>query len=248
MAFEAILAHPPSSRRPWRRLTFAVSLGLHAVALLVGIGYSLWRVDEMPLPAIQVTLANAPPPPPPPPPPAGGHKATSKPKVRAPTKTELVQPKETPKESPKPETDDDEGQEEGQPGGVAGGVAGGVVGGVVGGVPGAPPPPRPKDTGPKIVTAAVGHHQLAINASVAPYCCPRIPRALDRSGATFSAEVRVCVSADGQVTDARVIRGAGPGIDPQIPEFVRRWRYHPLILEGHPTPFCYPFVYDATVR
>ena len=65
---------------------------------------------------------------------------------------------------------------------------------------------------------------------------------------TFQAQVRVCVSTDGRVTDAQILRGAGPGIDQQIPVFVKRWRYRPLIVDGRPTAFCYPFTYDATVR
>jgi len=64
----------------------------------------------------------------------------------------------------------------------------------------------------------------------------------------FSAQVRVCVSTNGQVTDVNILRGAGPAIDPQILGFVRRWRYRPLLVNGRPTAFCYPFRYDATVR
>ena len=56
MAFEAVLEHARGlgSRRPraWRRAMLTVSLTLHGIALAVGLGYSLWQVDELPLPQV----------------------------------------------------------------------------------------------------------------------------------------------------------------------------------------------------
>jgi len=66
--------------------------------------------------------------------------------------------------------------------------------------------------------------------------------------ATFSASLRVCVSAQGQVTEVRVLRGAGPAIDGQIPGYVRRWRYKPLLVNGQPKAFCYPVRYEISQR
>jgi len=251
MAFEAILAKPDEKPKRWRRVMLTVSLALHGVALTFGVIHSIWTVDEMPMPALQVTLTEAPPPPPPPPPPPAGAKKTStKPKTKVVTKpTEIVQPKDTPKEEPEPEEPEEEGGEEGGVvGGEKGGVAGGVVGGVVGGVLGAPPPPPPKDTGPKMVSTGVGARQLVINPGSPPYCCPKIPKALERGGMQFAAQVRMCVSATGAVTDVRVMRGVGPAIDSQIPTYLRRWRYKPLMVDGRPTPFCYPLRYEIAVR
>jgi protein TonB len=244
MAFEAILTRPDVRPRRWRRVTFSVSLVLHGVALAVGLVYSLWEVEEMPLPAIQVTLTDAPPPPPPPPPPAGGKKSTSKPKTRIPTKTEIVQPRDTPKEEKPQSVAEDDGQENGQVGGELGGVVGGVVGGVIGSQP---PPPPPKDTTPQQVGAGAGARQLAINPTVPPYCCPTIPRALEDAD-SFSAVLRVCVSTQGEVTEVRILRGAGPALDSQIPAFVQRWRYKPLLVNGEPRAFCYPVRYEISQR
>ena len=68
MAFEAILdqARGTVAARPARRrrIMLTVSLAVHVAALLVGIAWSLWQVDELPLPHVSVTLAGAPPPPP----------------------------------------------------------------------------------------------------------------------------------------------------------------------------------------
>jgi protein TonB len=242
MAFEAILALPDAKPRRWRRGTLAASLVLHLGALAVGLVHSLWQVDEMALPAIQVTLTEAPPPPPPPPPPAGAKKPSTKPKTKIATKTELVQPKETPKEEPKPE-EHDEAEDNGQ----AGGEKGGVVGGVVGGVLGAPPPPPPKSTGPEMISDSEGYHQMVSDPRVPPYCCVKIPRALEHFD-SFVATLRVCVGTDGQVRDVRILSGAGPAIDSQIPTYVRRWRYRPLVRGGQPTDFCYQTKYEISMR
>jgi outer membrane biosynthesis protein TonB len=242
MAFEAVLAPDAASPRRWRRVTVIVSVAAHVAALAIGVAYSFWYVDELPLPAVAVTLAGAPPPPPPPP---GRRRSISKvrPKtVETPKPQQLVQPKEhtkPPEEKPAPdEKDDPNGQEGGEKGGVAGGVQGGVVG--------APVPPA----APKMLGAKVAHLQLLINPDVDPYKV-QLPAALERltrSGTQVSAIVRVCVSAQGDVTDVKVLRGADPAIDPQIPVVLRRWRYRPYQVDGRPEPFCYNFRYEITQR
>ena len=60
-------------------MTFSVLL--HAIALAAGVAHSVWQVEEMPMPAVEVTLAMAPPPPPPPPPPPKRSSST-KPKTK----------------------------------------------------------------------------------------------------------------------------------------------------------------------
>jgi len=244
MAFEAILdqARGTASARPSRRrrIMLTVSLGVHVAALMVGIAWSFWQVDELPLPQVVVTLAGSPPPPPPPPPAAHGG-AKTKPKVKPTPKPEtLVQPQEHPKEQPKEEKQDEEGA---QPGGVEGGVKGGVQGGVVGGVVGAPL----QNAGPRMLTPQIGKGLLLIDPNEEQYRV-KLPPALERSGVTLYAILRVCVSAQGAVTDVRILKGAGPAIDPQIPSVLRRWRYRPFTLNGQPTPFCYPLRYEISAR
>ncbi|HYJ09794.1 MAG TPA: hypothetical protein VEX18_12320, partial [Polyangiaceae bacterium] len=143
MAFEAILSEERTQPKRWQRVMLIASVGLHAAALVAGIVHSIWQVEEMPLPSLQVMLTEAPPPPPPPPPAGRKKSAESRPKSR-PTEAkpqELQVPKETP-DAPKPDAETaDDGPDEAQPGGVAGGVEGGVQGGVVGGVVGSPAPP-----------------------------------------------------------------------------------------------------------
>jgi protein TonB len=219
------------------------SLLVHLAALAVALGYSVWQVDELPMPAVSVTLAGSAPPPPPPPPPARRH-STSKPRTKPtqPRPDTLVQPHETPKETPKPEEPEEE--DGADKGGVEGGVKGGVQGGVVGGVVGAP---VVKDAGPRLLAPQVARGLLLIDPADERYRVS-LPPALERAGATVSAIVRVCVSAQGAVTEVRVMRGAGPAVDAQIPTVLGRWRYRPLTIDGKPTPFCYPLRYEISSR
>jgi periplasmic protein TonB len=248
MAFEAILSQHDAKPKRWRRVMFAVSVALHAGALLAGIVHSIWQVEEMPMPSLQVTLTAAPPPPPPPPP-ARNKSADSKPKKREVKPQELVVPKDTKVEpKPEPESSADDGQTNGEPAGQAGGVEGGVSGGVVGGVVGAAPaPPPPKPTGPKLVSAKIARGQLLIDPNAEPYRV-KLPPALARSGETYVAMLRICVSAQGAVTGVQLMKGASPAIDPQFPRVIGRWRYRPLLADGQPTPFCYLLRYEVTGR
>jgi periplasmic protein TonB len=253
MAFEAILSEQPGKPKGWRRTTLVVSVALHAAALVAGAVHSVWQVDEMPMPSLQVMLTEAPPPPPPPPPPAAKKSSETKPKTRPvePKPQDLTVPKETPKEQPKPEPDEaTEGQADGQEGGVQGGVAGGVPGGVVGGVVGSPrppPPPPPKPTGPKMISAKLGRGQLLIDPNDERYRV-KLPPPLARSGETYVAMLKVCVSAQGTVTSVQLMKSATPAIDGQFPSVIGRWRYRPLVADGAPTPFCYPLRYEVSGR
>lgn len=251
MAFEAILSEQRAQPKRWQRVMLIVSVGLHAAALIAGVVHSMWQVEEMPLPSLQVMLTEAPPPPPPPPPAGRKKSAEARPKSR-PTESkprELQVPKDTPKDAPKPEAEEaDDGPDEAQPGGVAGGVEGGVQGGVLGGVVGSPaPPPPPKATGPKMVSATIARGQLLINPNEERYRV-KLPPPLARSGETYVAMLKVCVSAQGTVTGVQLIKGATPAIDGQFPSVIGRWRYRPLLSDGVPTPFCYPLRYEVSGR
>ena len=245
MAFEGILDLDRGAgyTRPsrFRRIMLTVSLAVHAAALIVGVAWSFWQVDELSMPQVAVTLtATAAPPPPPPPPPASHHSST-KPKTKPVHKIEtLVQPQERPKEQPKEEEKDDEPD---QPGGVEGGVKGGVQGGVVGGVVGAPA----TNDGPKILPPQVGRQLLLIDPNEERYRV-KLPDALARANAHVKVVVKVCVSAQGTVTDTKILKGAGPAIDAQLPVVLRTWRYKPYTLDGKPTPFCFPLLYEISER
>jgi protein TonB len=229
MAFEAILNEERKASRGFWRAMLVVSVGLHVVALLAGVVHSIWQVEEMPMPSLEVTLTAAVAPPPPPPPPPARKKAESRPKTRPqPRPQEIVVPTEVPKETAaQPDAADaSEDEPDGQVGGVEGGVQGGVLGGVVGAPP---PPPAPKPTGPKNVSAKIARGQLLIDPNAERYRV-KLPPPLARSGEVYVAMLRVCVSAQGTVTGVQLIKGASPAID------------------GQPTPFCYPLRYEVSGR
>jgi protein TonB len=197
MAFEAILAEQRSKPQGWKRAMLITSVAVHAVALAAGFVHSVWQVEEMPMPSLEVTLAaEAPPPPPPPPPPAAKKASDSKPKTRPvePKPNEIVVPKDS-KDEQKPVAEEasSAGEDNGQPGGVEGGVVGGVQGGVIGGVVGSPtppPPPPPKPTGPKQISAKLGRGQLLIDPNDERYRV-KLPPPLARSGETYVAMLKV---------------------------------------------------------
>src|SRR3954453_12583428 len=141
MAFEAILQQQVMPKR-WRGATLFVSLAAHVMALSAALVHSMWQVEEMPMPSLQVRLTAAVPPPPPPPPAARKSSAESRPKARPvePKPHELLVPKDTPKEQAKPDAQVESAVDHGEPNGQVAGQVGGVPGGVVGGVLGAPPP------------------------------------------------------------------------------------------------------------
>lgn len=249
MAFEAILSNQRVRPKGWQRITLVGSVVLHAAALVAGFVHSVWQVEEMPMPSLEVMLAEAPPPPPPPPPPAAKKASDSRPKTRPtePKPQDIVVPKEVQK--PVAEESSSEGQADGQAGGVEGGVAGGVEGGVLGGVVGAPPPPPPppKPSGPKMLSAKLGRGQLLINPNDERYRV-KLPPPLARSGETYVAMLKVCVSAQGSVTSVQLMKSATPAVDSQFPSVIGRWRYRPLMADGVPTPFCYPLRYEVSGR
>ena len=247
MPFEAVLAREGPRPRWRKQASLTVSVLVHGALVIAGISYSLWHVEELSPPPTMVTLhLGALPPPPPPPPPARKRtsaKATTKTREKVDT---LVQPKEPAKqevEKDESAADQDDGQDDGVAGGVRGGVQGGVVGGVLGA---APPPPPSRDTGPKELLQ-LPRGLLLIDPNEDEYRI-KLPRGLDRSGIKFSARLRICVSAQGSVTDVRIVQGADPAIDPQFPVVMRRWRYRPFMVDGRPVPFCYPIQYELSAR
>ena len=108
----------------------------------------------------------------------------------------------------------------------------------------APPsrPQAPTPLKPQALASKLGHQQLLSNPSAKAV---RVPVALQHSGQTFTATLQVCVDTAGEVSKVRVLRSAGPALDPQIVELVSHWRYRPLRQAGQAAPFCYPMNYQV---
>jgi eukaryotic-like serine/threonine-protein kinase len=104
---------------------------------------------------------------------------------------------------------------------------------------------EPAPAGPRVLPSKIGHGLLRINPNSDAYRV-RPPGALDRSGQAFKATVKICVDANGGVSNVSVLRSAGPAIDSQIPAVLSRWRYRPFLEAGRPTPFCYTLAYEIS--
>jgi protein TonB len=209
-------------------LTFAVSLIIHALVIGTVVAASLWFVEEVPEPPIPVQFyAAAPPPPPPPPPPAAKaapQKVQPKPtpqipqRVMAPTVIPDVIPQPLP--TPEPvEAPPGEGVE----GGVEGGVPGGVVGGVVGGTPGG--------------TGNTVGAPLRVGGDVkAPILKERVepvyPEPARKARMQGVVILEAIITADGTVSDVKVLKSVNPLLDAAAERAVSHWTYRPATLSG----------------
>jgi periplasmic protein TonB len=247
--FEAYVTERAGGRRRGgtRRLVFMVSVALHGALLSGAVAHSFWQVDELSPPGVTVTFIQAmvaPPPPPPPPAAAVAEKVRPKPKKPRLEMPEIVQPAPTPEQPPEekpaevaeaPEAPEPElGAAEGQPGGVEGGVAGGVLGRID---PTPPPPPKPSP--PISVAPSVGASYRLTDLEDPRYR-PSLPSAINRPGMSVWGVFRICVAADGHVTEVTVIKSADALVDNDWVAKMKTWRYRPYSVDGRPVPFCHP--------
>jgi TonB family protein len=65
---------------------------------------------------------------------------------------------------------------------------------------------------------------------------------------TYAVLLDVCVSSEGEVTHASVVRGQEASLDRDILESVRRWKYVPGEVDGRPVAMCFPLVYRIQVQ
>jgi TonB family protein len=78
-----------------------------------------------------------------------------------------------------------------------------------------------------------------------------IPRVLPKpvlDARMYSVLLDVCVSAQGRVTKATVVRGQDAILDRQIVDAVERWTYLPAEAAGQPVSMCFPLVYRIQVQ
>jgi hypothetical protein len=89
-----------------------------------------------------------------------------------------------------------------------------------------------------------GHWLLAIDPRVRPYRVT-VPEICVSEGETYSSIVSICVDESGFVSDVTILQPSIRFIDDQLPVVIRRWRYEPYLVDGRPTPFCYPLRYTV---
>jgi hypothetical protein len=253
MAFEAFLKQDDALLRPrkWRRFTYALSLSLHGILLVVATAHSFWHVDELQprTVAVHFLLAYAPPPPPPPAAPvAAAAPSPPKPAPPKPKPDELVQPAPEPAPAPEPEAATvaseapPEATEAEAPAGDPNGQPGGDVTGVAGGEPVAvapvpPPPPSPPPIEVNL-TPTLGT-QLRTTDINDPRFRPRLPPALNRNGMVIAGMFRICVAPDGHVKGVSIMKSADPLVDQAWSDVIRTWEYRPYSVGGQTVPFCH---------
>jgi periplasmic protein TonB len=255
MAFEAYLDQDKLRPRRGRRITYLLSAGVHAAAVLAGLAYSFWHIEELSPRTVTVTFISAAAAPPPPPPLASLEGSVTAPKHRpavhpkinsAPQTPDVVQPKiehtepekENPKESPKNETNgphNDKGAAGNSPAGLNGGIAGGVKGGVAVGTPGGV---GPASTTPKFLPPQIGAQQRISGME------PNFPAHLRRPGANYIVRAKICVGTSGLVESVTLLKRAHPELDNNAITALKGWRYRPLMANGTPAPFCYFVVHE----
>ncbi|HSN68746.1 MAG TPA: energy transducer TonB [Thermoanaerobaculia bacterium] len=245
-------------KQPERAVPALVSAGLHAlfvggIMLAFVTGAAPHAVTE-PIRAFMVGGDPAPPPPPPPPPPgsaAGSSIPVTETAEPIPVDDAFVAPREVPREVPRadlPESAENAeggtsaGVEGGVEGGVVGGVVGGVIGGVIGGTPGG-------TLGGTLGGTGTGTGPRRVGGNVKP------PQVVYRVEPDYTEEARksrlqgiviieAIIDINGNVTDARVLKGLAGGLDASALAAVRQWRFRPGTLDGDPVPV----IFDLMVR
>lgn len=257
MAFEAFRAQSTARPRRGRRITYAVSIAVHAVLIAVGVAYSFWHVEELTPPALHVTFMSGSAPPPPPPAAGGGaakKKVAVKPKVTPVLKKpDLVQPRDEeiakPVEKPKPPQNDDDdddapGEKGGVKGGTIGGTAGGTIGGTIGGTPGGTIGGTVGSTGTgpvgpaKFLPPNLGALQKLTGSD------PPFPPSLRKAGTEYAVIAKICVSPTGTVSTVTLMKRADPLLDEGVISTVKTWKFRPLMAGSAAIPFCYPATFQ----
>jgi protein TonB len=208
-------------------LVLPLAVAVHVVVLGGYVLAQLWSVPDVAEPPIQVSFYQAPPPPPPPPPPP----KPAAPMPKAPVQqapAPVVQPVVIPEKPPAPAPSDEGegvagGVEGGVEGGVAGGIPGGVPGGVVGGVEGGVVDEAPIRIGGEVVAPV-------LRTKVQPVY-PEIARKARVQGTVI---VEAIIDRQGNVTDARILRGLPMGVSEAAVAAIQKWKYTPATLNGRP--------------
>ena len=110
------------------------------------------------------------------------------------------------------------------------------------------PPSGTASGGGAMLDPSTGSGLLAIDPTQAPYRLI-LPAHLARTGTTYWALVKLCVSAGGDVVSVRIIKpSSSPAFDAALPPVLGRWRYRPYLVNGQPVPFCYTLRYGVEAR
>jgi len=213
-------------------LTLPISVGLHALVVGIVVFVNLWAVEFPTNPPAQVAqyAVVAPPPPPPPPPP---RKAPPQVKVEIPANVQEMTPTAVPQQVTS--MTGVEGGVEGTEDGVEGGVAGGVMGGIV------EAPPEPEPEAPRRVGGDV---MAPVAISRVPPVYPELARKARISGVVI---IEAIIDKQGQVRNARVLKGLPMGLDRAALDALMQWRFRPGTLNGRPIDVIFTLTINFTL-
>jgi protein TonB len=116
---------------------------------------------------------------------------------------------------------------------VVGGVVGGTPGGVVGGVP---------DEAPLRVGGDVSRPEIISQVK------PVYTELARRARVTGTVIVEAIIDQQGNVTNARVLKGLPMGLDRAAVEAVQKWRFKPALLAGKPVKVYYVLTVNFQVQ
>jgi TonB family protein len=225
MAFETYLTVDKQRPRKGRRMTFVISLAVHAALLVVGVVSSYAGVDELTAKTAWTPIVFTPPPAP-----SSGPSKASKSATRPhPSRSHALRQPSPEIRAPQPDTKDQPdtgaGHQEGPPGNGKGN--GPECDGCTG----------TEETQTHFLPPNVAKGQLAIDPQAEQYRV-KLPAALSRSGMSVSVLLKICVDRDGGITDVKVLKASDALIEPNVVSAVQTWRYTPYRVDGRPVPFC----------
>lgn len=233
----------------WKTVLISAFLHIIIIGAVVAAGLYVKKNPEIITKPIQAFVVSAPPPPPPPPP-AASQASTPHVQQQTPqTHPTFHQPTHTPQEVPQADVPTDTaGQEGGVVGGQTGGVVGGVIGGVVGGTLGGT---LGGQLGGQI--GGTGDKPMRVGGDVLP------PIAVTRVEPVYTDVARkariegtviieTIIDRDGNVTDARILKGLPLGLDQSALAAVKRWKFQPGKLNGQPVPVIFTLTVNFRVQ
>ncbi len=111
-------------------------------------------------------------------------------------------------------------------------------------VPAAPDAAELMSLGVADLENRIGHGLLAIDPQQRPYEV-QVPERCVPLGQAYSTIAKICVDASGDVSGLTIVMSSLPIIDSQLPYVLSLWRYHPYLVDGVATAFCYDLKYSV---
>ena len=248
--FEHSLVVRQKSRR--RGLVLALAVGLHGAGLATVVLASAWSVGEVPPPDQQAVFMapidvthlvfeqpERPAVPPPAPPPAAPTAPHHDPAPVQPAPPPVTQPTTVPDDTPVASTPTDDGPiAEGDAPPSSGPTTGPAVG---------DGPPGP-GWGPGEGEIAQALDARMTRPEVLFKVTPRYTEAARIGHRQGVVIVQATIDRTGHVTDVRLIKGLGLGLDESATNAVQQWRFKPATLAGRPVPVYFQLSVNFTIR